>query len=368
MISGDDEVRIHAKATELFRQLAGEDPSDFAVDIIVEDDRGPRPELVRQAISSTREPPFMGGSKTIWLKQFTGFDLEPDGKKADDESHDPMGLRALAEYLSKPLADDIFLILEGPDCDEKKALAKACKSHGEVFWYRKPARGKKLVEEMRQCIAEITTRKGVTLSYDAQAALIEALGNDTTLIESEIEKLICYMGGTDQPISAEAVRTLCRPYADQENWAISDPVGNRNLPESLSLAEKLMSMDKDPAGVARSLLYALGHQFQNYIFLRLFMQQRKLNNGFDVKNFLDNLSPEQKRELIASGEAPFATGNLWKAKFAADQAKNYAPSEIIHAICTIRDALLDLNTGGVTAPVALENALLKILPRTTPRR
>ena len=359
LISGDDGIRIHAQAEALFHQLAGEEPDDFSVDVIVEDDRGPRAELLHQVLSSMREPPFMGGAKTIWLKQFSGFIQEPPAKSKSD----PMGIRAFAEALSAPIAEDIFVILEGAGVDEKRALAKACAANGKVIWCRRPVAGRKgWREEMKRCIAEVTAMKGVTLSYDAQEALVDALGGDTSLIAGEIEKLICYMGGTDKSIDVQAVRELCPPYGDQESWAIGDPVGNRDLPQTLSLVEMLLSREKDSDGAARGMLYSLGRQFRTYISMRIFMARNKLKSGDALKSFLENLPLEEKRRL-AAGEAPFATGNAWRNKFQGDQSLNYTPHELIQAICVVRDSLMAVNSGGMTAEVELENALIKILPQ-----
>lgn len=360
LVSGDDEIRIHAQAEALFRQLAGENPDDFSVDVIAEDDRGPRAELIRQLMGSMRQPPFMGGSKTIWLKQFSGFAMEPSAKNKPDT----MGVRMLAEELAaKPLPEDIFVILEGAGADERRGLAKACAANGKVIWCRRPVAGRKgWRDEMKRCIAEVTAMKGVTLSYDAQEALVDSLGGDTTLIAGEIDKLVCYVGGPDKPIGADAVRELCPPYGEQENWAIGDPVGNRDFSQTLSLVEMLLAREKDPDNAARGMLYSLGRQFRTYMSLRLFMAVNKLKSGTALKEFLENLPPDEKRRL-AAGEAPFATGNAWRNKFQGDQSLNYTPHELIQAICTVRDALLAVNSGGMSAPVELENALVKILPR-----
>ncbi len=361
LFSGDDEIRLHAKAEAMFRKLAGEEPDDFTVDIISEDDQGPRPQLLQQVILSLRQPPFMGGMKTIWLRQFSGFSQEPATKSVPD----PMGIRALSSFLSRSgVPQDACLILEGPKCLEKGELAAVCKKLGACDWsYRTVVGRKGWREEMKASIAQVTTQKGITLTREAQEALVDALGGDSSLIDSELEKLVCYMGGDPGiPISGEAVLELSPPFGDQENWAIQDPVGKRNLSAALSQAERLMARDKAPENTARSLLYGLARQFRTAMVLRLYMAEHRLASGNALKARLESLSPEERKK--DNGETGgVLTGNLWKLKFAADDALNYTPHELIQAIVTIRDTLLTLNTGGLPAPVELENALLKILPR-----
>ena len=364
LFSGDDEVRLHAKAEAMFRQWAGETPDDFAVDIIAEDDRGPCPELLQQVMSSLRQPPFMGGIKTVWLKQFSGFSQEPRGKS----DADPMGIRALAQFLAKyGVPQDAVLILEGPGCGESQALATICKKLGCCDWSRRTVMGRKgWREEMRASISQVTSMKKVTLTREAQEALIDALGGDSSLIDSELEKLICYMGGPEVPISAEAVQELSPPFGSQENWALQDPVGNRRLAEALSLAERLLAKDKKPEAVARTLLNGLGRQFRTAMVLRLYMAEHRFSSGSALQAHLAKLPPEEKKKAIAETGGILAE-NPWKIKFAADQALNYTPHELIQAIGIVCDTLRTLNTGGLPAPVELENALLKILPKTNAR-
>ena len=52
----------------------------------------------------------------------------------------------------------------------------------------------------------------------------------------------------------------------------------------------------------------------------------------------------------------------WRAKFAADNALNYSPDELIDAVSILRDALLSTVADGVSPRIALENALIKIIP------
>ena len=357
LVSGDDESAIYAEAERIFTRLAGEEPDPFASEIIAEDDRGPRSELVGKVISAIRTPPFLGGRKTIWLKHFTGFGQESGAKVKND----PLELHALAEELAKGLPDEVYVVLDGTDCDPAKPLAKACGAQGEVLWRNRPNTMKKgWREAMKECLAAVAAEKGVSLSYEVSELLVDSLGADTSLIAGELEKLICYVG-VGQPITVEAVREMCPPYSDQENWGLTDPVGRRDLAAALSMVEMLLARSKEPAVVARQLLASLGRTFLQNLSIRLYMAEKRLATPMDLKNHLDGLEPAQKREL-AAGDAPWANFNPWRAKFAADAAMKFQPAELIDAIQTVRDALWATTTTGVSTAVALENALLQILP------
>ncbi|MBO4619654.1 MAG: hypothetical protein J5654_06030 [Victivallales bacterium] len=358
MISGDDDSAIQSEAERIFTRLAGEDPDPFATEIISEDDRGPRAELIGKVLSAIRTPPFLGGNKTIWLKHFTGFGQEPGARIKND----PMELKRLAEELDGELPDGVFVVLDGPGCDPAKPLAKACSAHGEVIWKNRPNTMKKgWQEEMKSCLAAVAQEKGVTLSYEVSELLVGVLGADTSLIEGELEKLICY-AGVGNEITPEAVREMCPPYSDQESWGLTDPVGKRDLPATLSMVEKLLARSKEPAGIARQLLASLARNFLQNLSIRLYMAENHLNTSMDLKRHLDGLEATKKREL-AAGDAPWANYNAWRVKFAADAAMAYSPNELIDAVRILRDSLLESTTTGVSTEVALENALLQIVPK-----
>ena len=96
--------------------------------------------------------------------------------------------------------------------------------------------------------------------------------------------------------------------------------------------------------------------------IRLYMAENRLNSSMDLKRHLDGLEAPKKREL-AAGDAPWANYNAWRVKFAADAAMAYSPNELIDAVRILRDSLLESTTTGVSTEVALENALLQILPK-----
>ncbi len=356
LVTGDDEPAIEARAEELFHSLAGEEPDDFAIDIVSEDDRGPRPDMVRQVLNAIQSPSFLGGRKTVWLKHFTGLAAEGRSKTSD-----PMGLKQLAARLAKPLPPDIFLVIDGPGCDARMALAKACAANGEVISCKKPDMMKRgWREEMAGCLQRVANAKGMTLSFEVREALTDALGGDTRLIEGELEKLLCYVGGPGKPITVDDVREVCSAQGEQQAWSLGDIVGKRDLAGTLSLIEKLLAQEKQPEGVARMLLLQLGKLFREYLALRLLMATARLRDSMALKNFLDGLPAEKKKAMQEEGLT--AAGlNPWRATFQAEDALRFKPQELLAAIVAVRDALRSTVDAAVPAPVALENAVFKIL-------
>lgn len=358
LITGNDTSAIAAEAQALFNRLAGDNPSEFSTDVICEDDRGPRREMIAAVINAIKTPAFMGGDKTVWLKNFSGFDTEGNARSKND----PLELSALAAQLNADFPAGVNLILSGPQCDLRRALATACAKIGEVRNLRKPERGKKgWREEMAGCLQAVANRKGVTLTIQTRDALVDALGGESQLIDGELEKLICY-AGPGHTITPDDVHELCTSATDEPGWAINDIIGRRDLSGTLAIIERLQAQDANPEAIARGLISALASRFLLLLQIRLFMSEHHLRKSMDLQSFLSGLNstPEKKKELLAT-DAAIVKLNPWQAKFSADAAMNFTPHEMINAINVMRDALLSTVAESVPAPLALTCAVVKIL-------
>lgn len=362
LVSGDDESRIGQEASRIFRELAGENPDEFSVDVIREDDRGPRGELIRDVMIALRTPSFMGGRKTVWLKNFSGFVLESAKDKNDEFS-----LGALAQMLANGEVDgDMCLVLSGAGCEATRPLAKAvAAAGGEIIWCRKPQAGRKgSREEMMKRILQEAQERGVQISSEAAEMLTDVLGCDTSLVSGELEKLCCYVGGGDQVVTPEAVAALSPGFCEQQAWSLADLVGKRDLGTVLSMVGKFLAQEKDPDEAARGQLRMLARMLLTWLELRLIMAENHLRTSMNLKDWwLNGLSAEQRKAWRAAKNPLAEYKSEWRAKFAADNALNYTPNELMDAICIVRDALMSTVESAVPTAVALENALAKIVPR-----
>ncbi len=336
-------------------QLAGPSPDPFCCDIIQEGEGGPSPDLIRRLLRSLDSPSFFGGSKIIWLKHFSGFATESEskGRHADDGS-----LKELAKRIQDGLPADIILVMDGPGCDRRKALAKACDAKGEVRVFNRPDMGRKTgFAEMSAIFRRIASDKGVTLSRDAEECLLETLGGDTSLIDCELEKLICYCGGVGQTIDREAVEQLCFNRAEEQAWALGDCLGKRDLQESLATVDSMVSASRDADRTARSLILNAANYFRQALRMLVFMAEHKLKTPQQVNYLLTNHPEISKGAARGSIEAmhPF------RAMLIAEQARRYTPAQMIQAVKTLRDALWQTTSSSINPHLALENALLKIL-------
>jgi len=305
-------------------------------------------------------PPFLGGRKTVWLQGFGSFGAEGT---ATSKSADAQAFRRLAEVIRKGVPADVFLVLSGPGIDSRKALHQACQEAGEVVLCQKPdVRNWRWREAMAEVVRSRAEAKKVTLSEEVCAYLVEVLGTDTGRVDTELEKLICYCGGTGEPLTLAAAEEICRGDGETASWAIRDVVGTRDLDQVLALVDKLLRPEKDPDSAVLGLLAQIAAHLRQLLQVRVFMQERRLRRSDDVSGALRGLGQEELAACRARG-LEFVDFHTYRNLQLGRQATNYSGPELVRGIVAARDTYWRCVSSEVAKRALLEEFLMRLVPR-----
>jgi len=167
-------------------------------------------------------------------------------------------LEPLAEYLDK-LADTTRLIF----IEEETLLAShpivklgRTREDGIVKNFAKPDRG-----NVPGWIRQRVRLKGASIEHTAAQALAEAVGNDTRLLDSEIEKMIMYVY-PDTTITSAHVDLLV-PYTGESHvFTMVDAIGRRDGPVALRMLHKLLDENSTKPEYPLYLLTMIVRQFR----------------------------------------------------------------------------------------------------------
>lgn len=358
LVTGDDEPVIRHESEKLARRLAGDDPDPFALDVFREQDGMPVADLLRQLMHSLKSPSFLGGRKTVWLQHFAGFASEGT---ATSDTADAKAFRELAGLIKQGLPEDIVLLMDGPGADGKKALSKACKTHGNLLLCQKPnVRDRNWQTNMAELVAQRGAAKGIDLPREVCLYLAGVIGTDTAAIESEVEKLICYCG--DQPVTLAAAEDICTGQGEEVYWALTDALGERDAAEALRIVNTLLGQgNTDPESTARKLLWQVAGFYRHLLQILLFMARQRIRAG-TVKSTLDQLAEEERATLLGEGFEVVGM-NSWRAQNLAKGAANYQGQELVDAVCAVRDAYRRCITANVSVRILLEETILRLASR-----
>lgn len=367
LVTGNDPALVAAETARVVREAAGIDPDPFALEVVREADGSAPEEVLRQVARAVQTPPFLGGRKTVWLRDFSGF--AADSAAAKTKTAEAAALRDLAELIEKGISAEVVLVMDGPGVDQRKPLAKACQARGRVIVCERPnLRQRQWRDDMSAVIRRRADERGVSLAAEVVEYLTDCLGTDTARVESELEKLICYAGGPDQAITREAAEALCQGQAEELPWALTNALGRRDLPEALRVIGVLLQQDsRDDGAVARSLLGQMGRFFRELLEAKVFMAERRLRSPQAMVNALLGLTPEEKARCLAAG-LTIVDGSPYRGRPLAEQAGLYSGPELVAALRGLRDAFLRCVTAGVPERVALEEIVMRTTAATAPSR
>lgn len=359
LITGNDELVIHAKAKALFERLAGEDPDPFAVDIYPEPEEGPSADVIIQAVRSLQSPPFLGHTKIVWLKHISCLDQEG----SDKPNGIGKALRELGQLLKQGLPEDIAFLMDGSGLDKRKILYKTFVAKGEITVCNKPDMSQRnWEEEFRNYLSNAMSEKGMRFAPDAFSYLMELLGTDTARTGQELEKIICYRGTTEGVVSLEDVQAVCVGKGEEMSWALNDTLGQRNLQEALRVIDVLISQNKGDEGYARAMFLAAAGFFRTGIRIKVLQAKRRLNSPESLKRAVQNMSDEEKSELSEQG-MDFIEFHPYRIQVLAAAAAKYTPAEMIRAIRLLQDGLWQITSSATSPRIALENTLTQIISK-----
>ena len=202
--------------------------------------------------------PFLSDRRLVIV---TGYLTRPEKDPRRDKSRrqaDKKTLDSLASYLDK-LADTTRLFfVEEETLPPAHPIVKLAGTHkdGHVRAFGGPGKN-----DLAGWIGQRVRLKGASIEQAAAQALAEAVGDDTRLLDSEIEKLVTYVGDPDTTITSAHVDLLV-PYTGQSNvFIMADAIGRRDGRVALRMLHKLLDENPEP-GYPLYLLTMIVRQFR----------------------------------------------------------------------------------------------------------
>jgi DNA polymerase III delta subunit len=352
IITGTDAARIAEQGRERARDLAGEGADAFGLDTIREGDDVPPPTALGQVVQAILTPPFLGGRKTIWLKDFSAF---PDEKKKGARGPLQAMFDRLIEVLEAGVPDGVAVLLTGPGMDKRKGLFKLGEKLGNVDVIDKPdIKQRGWQAAMARVLREKAGEKELRLSTEAVEHLTAVIGTETAAVDAHLEKLRCYLGA-GQTVSGEDAQLLCQGDGETVFWAVTDAVGRRDLKAVLTEIETVLSLEKSPDSAVLRLVRQISGIFRQMLQARVLMLQLKVG-ARQLSRTLQGINDDKKFELAMAG-LDIVGIHPFRCQKVAEQAEKYSGHELIDAVLGIRDVYRHCVSSGADNRVALESML-----------
>jgi len=367
LFSGNDEFRIAVAARECVRERTGENPDAFALDVIQEGDQADALEALTQFVRSALTPPFLGGRKTVWLKDFSGF----TGEKKTGPLAAPF--QRLCEVIEAGVPRDLVLVMSGPGADPDKRLGKACAAAGRVALFTRPdIRVRGWQDQVARLISERAAAKGIALDADARGRLVEVVGGDVPRIDGELDKLACYVGDPPRVITPGDVAAVCPGEAETVSWALQDAVAERNVGHALRLLDNQLRCVTEPDKALRTAARQTAELVRQMLQLKLYMSAAGLDTPERVRRAITGMKAAEQTNWCDQG-LEVVTVKPFRGVRLAEGANRFSGRELVAALIALRDVDWLCVTNTSMSRTAFERVLVGLCgrprgagPRTVP--
>ena len=246
LISGNDEFAIKAGANEHISELCGPDFEDNPIlEVITGDSETTAPAvMLAKFTAALKTPPFLSGSKVVWLRHFNYFEALCDaaGQSALGQAGEEM-----ADFFKSPLPEDLAVVIDGPGLDQRKSLFKTFKqiSGAVIDFYRKAdLRDRDYSKNQAERIAKAVRRLKKQIEPAAADFLVSAVGSDSGRILNEIDKLAAYTGDERDLITIDDCRNICSRTPEALAWEFTDALTSGNAAAAIKAADNALETAK----------------------------------------------------------------------------------------------------------------------------
>lgn len=271
----------------------------------------PGPDQVRQALSAAQTHPFFTERRLVVLRDCPAFSAARKSADDGEEKEEKSGAETdlLIEYLKSPVPSTCLVILAGETVDSRKKVTKAAIATGGAVDC------KPLKEQDAVMWAQARAQSyGKRLSDQAGRILLEKLGTDLRMINSELQKLCIYVDDAREIRPAD-VDVAVGGVAETELYRLTEAVMLKQRPKALELLERTLRQVDHPL----QLLAALTSRFRQMLMVKaLTARGTSLREGpgiakmhpFAYEKMVGHVRPYPRDELAS------AMGKLLEADLA----------------------------------------------------
>jgi len=359
LICGEDEFAVKQRARQLYRQWCDElGGMDHEIIEAAVSNSGEALAVMARLREALQTLPFFGSGKVIWLRDcsFLGDERAASAQAVTET------LAELAEELKAFSWQGVRLLISAGKVDKRKTFFKTLDKIGSVESFS----GWSADDKDWANRAEIEARSAIRarqkeITEEALAELINRIGPNPRLLESEIEKL-CLFAGNRKQIEAGDVAAVCTRNKTARAFALGDALGDRDLPRLLRrLDEELWELKFDPRKSEIGLLYGLISKVRAILLLKEMLREGWLKPEMDYHRFKAQLERVPAEKLPADRRFnPLAT-NPYVLYKALPHTKKYNPDELVRAMDLLLRCNQRLVSSGLDEALVLQQALVQIV-------
>lgn len=359
LLHGSDDFLVEVRAKQLLDSLVKTTGGDLGLEVVEGrvDNAGQAVQVLKRVDEALNTFSLFGGGKTVWLKNanFLGTSRPGDAKDVLAQ------LEVFADLLKRGLPNGFALVITATEVDKRRGWYKTLDKIGEVT-----ALGGASNEwgKIDFAVVESFARQQLKahqkqMTHGALQTLMELNGANFRSLASEIEKLATYVGNRAEITEAD-VALLASPSGESSVWALSDAIGDRDLPKALQLLDQLLFQGESAVG----MLFALIGGVRNLLLVRELIDRKVLQSYPDYGRFkasLDRLPPGIGDEYSSDRRFNPLLVHPFRLHKLVLQASRFTLGELRRAMESMLEANKQLVSSSLDDKIVMEQLLIGML-------
>ncbi len=350
LITGSDEYEVKHRVSEVVSKVKPEDPMNLET----LDGAAENVEAAVECVGRIREAlltlPFLGGRKVVYVKNVTFLQDTVIGKSERVKD----ALTELLEVLSSVSPDEARMVMMAPKAHKGKAFYKSFTKFGYTEVLDLPdintARGEAAWTDE---VAGRLKRAGLRFEDGVPEVLVECVGNNTRVLEAEIEKLVLF-SHPEGEIHLDDLRKIVTANRSLMVWDLCDSVTTGNTAEAIPLLRQLLAQGDSEVGI----LILLSNQIR-LAAIGVWLKEEKLLSLTKRGNFMNVEVTPEGEDLLPANKSGVKPKGFRLAKVVG-QASNKSSGRWFRALNICYDTHLQLLSGTGDRHRTLETAVLRL--------
>lgn len=318
LLRGDDDFQKNRHVDKLLKSLVSGDFVDFDLEPMEGDNA-----TSDRIITGLNIPPFGSKQRVVLVRHANKMNPDEQSRLAGKINTIASTGRLI---LVNPAAEKV-------DGKPKKGsevigdLSKAVRKVGEVVEF-----GKMRTDSAIKFAMTAFTSAGKKVQPQVAAALVQRVGADSSVLSTEIQKLIDYSGDSET-ITAQDVAAVTSETHEEKIFKLVDAVAAKNQALSLKLLEEIFAISDDPRAEAPKTLAVIARQFR-------LVWQMKLLHEMGVRSFAKSDVPDNIKDMLPTDTniLDILSRQSWQAERLSRQARPFSRSDLIRCFSAIAKA------------------------------
>ena len=348
LVYGSDDLSATRQAEELVARLCPSEEQAFGLETF-----SPEPDqdsadtvctVLRNVMEALLTAPFLGGNKTVFLRQAPYFDpLSEPGRFASVKAE----VERLVNLLKKGLPAGVSFVLLTRKVNKATTFYKTFQSLGAVYAFDEPGKDSEVKAEYIPQLKKWVAERQLIMPENVLGAFVDRVGYSLRQAASELDKLDLYLGER-RTVTREDIERMIAPMRASKFWEFAEAFCSGQLDKTLQTMHRLLAQGEEPI----ALLITLQNRLREIVVMADCLKRGWVQvSGGDWPRLTWSVPPAGEALLAPLGKRDPRKGNPYALGKMAAQAKRLPPSRWFRWLHAAVDAQAAM-TGGDNVPPA----------------